>query len=319
MAEDHLSVILANYNHAQYLEESVTAIFAQTRPPDEVIVVDDASNDESLAVLSDLRQRYVRLRVICNPMNLGVIEASLVGLRHANGSLVCFTAADDPLLPGFFEKAVSLLEQSPSAGGCFGWTADHVAEDGSCLYSSPPPIGVETARYYSPSEIRDLIRLGFSAGFRGCVLRVSALLDAGGIIEDLQWYSDWFAVLTIGLRNGLCLIPDAVAIHRVSPQSFSATGNRRALRDAGRRVLALLESPDYDDVRGGFRAGAFNNNGMDMVRVLLLPNNWHWLSFPYCRLRAVAIGRRLQSTMAHTDHSPELKTSKWRSNLSSPS
>ena len=47
-----ISVIIPNYNHAPFLEERIRSILAQTRRPDEIIFLDDASTDDSLAVVS---------------------------------------------------------------------------------------------------------------------------------------------------------------------------------------------------------------------------------------------------------------------------
>src|SRR4051812_2495556 len=56
-----LSVILPNYNHARCLSRAIEAIAGQSRPPDEIIVIDDASQDNSLEILALARRQHPNL------------------------------------------------------------------------------------------------------------------------------------------------------------------------------------------------------------------------------------------------------------------
>ena len=86
-----LSVIIPNYNRAGLIGETLDNVFAQTRPPDEVIVVDDGSTDASVAVI----ERYgSRVRLI-RQANAGPGAARNRGLAEARGDLIQFM--DRPL------------------------------------------------------------------------------------------------------------------------------------------------------------------------------------------------------------------------------
>jgi hypothetical protein len=68
-----VSVLLCNYNHARYLADSLSAICNQTRLPEEVIVLDDGSSDNSLEVIEDFARRYSFIRVLKNEINRGLL------------------------------------------------------------------------------------------------------------------------------------------------------------------------------------------------------------------------------------------------------
>lgn len=94
-----VSVVITNYNYGRFLEQTVRSVINQTYPNVECIVVDNASTDESPAVLSSLQERYQQVRVIRRETNDGQTAASLDGFAIATGAYVIFVDADDLLLP----------------------------------------------------------------------------------------------------------------------------------------------------------------------------------------------------------------------------
>ncbi len=101
-----VSVIIPNYNHAAFLEERVRSILAQTRRPDEIIFLDDASTDGSLAVVS---QFDCFTKVIVNKENSGSpFKQWLKGIEAATGDFVWIAESDDSCEPRLLER----LEES---------------------------------------------------------------------------------------------------------------------------------------------------------------------------------------------------------------
>ena len=113
-----LSVLFPNYNHARFLPESLGAFLAQSYRPVEIIIIDDASTDNSVEVIETFARREPRLRLIRNERNMGVVPNMNRLVEMASGDYVYLSAADDKVLPGFFEKSMALLSQYPQAGLC---------------------------------------------------------------------------------------------------------------------------------------------------------------------------------------------------------
>ncbi len=124
-----LSVVLPNFNHSQFLPAAFDALAAQTRPADELIVIDDASVDESVAVITAHLSRFANARLIRNEKNLGVVRNMNIGLELARGDVIAFAAADDVIYPCFFERACALLDAFPQAAFASGRT-DIIDADG---------------------------------------------------------------------------------------------------------------------------------------------------------------------------------------------
>src|SRR5262245_31118099 len=95
LAQLSISVVLPNYNHARFLPRSLTCLLRQTRPADEVIVIDDGSTDDSLAVIGEFARREPRVRVLRNEKNSGVVATLNRGLAEARGELVFLASSDD--------------------------------------------------------------------------------------------------------------------------------------------------------------------------------------------------------------------------------
>src|SRR5204862_2393539 len=88
--------------------------------PLEIIVIDDASTDNSLEVLNDLARKHPIIRVERNERNMGVNASMNRAMGLARGDYVLFTAADDELRPGVFQHATRMLSVYPQAGLCSG-------------------------------------------------------------------------------------------------------------------------------------------------------------------------------------------------------
>ena len=101
-----VSVVVVNYNYGRFLDDAVSSVYGQSYAMVECIVVDNASTDESPAVIAGLQARFPELRVIRRAGNDGQTPASLDGLAVARGHYVVFLDADDYLLPHCVETHV---------------------------------------------------------------------------------------------------------------------------------------------------------------------------------------------------------------------
>ena len=109
-----VSVVLATYNYAQFLAESVRSVLDQTFEDLELIVVDDGSSDETANVL---RQFGDERRVMCiRQAHRGPAAAFNRGLAQAHGRYVALQAADDAWLPTKLARQVAMLDRQPHVG-----------------------------------------------------------------------------------------------------------------------------------------------------------------------------------------------------------
>jgi teichuronic acid biosynthesis glycosyltransferase TuaG len=106
-----VSVIMPVYNQQDVLIESVRSVMAQTFPDWELLIVDDASNDETLPNARQLACEDSRIRVISLPENAGVANARNTGMKAARGQYLAFLDSDDLWLPEKLRFQVEFMKR----------------------------------------------------------------------------------------------------------------------------------------------------------------------------------------------------------------
>lgn len=125
-----VSIVAPCFNAQKYLEEAIKSIFAQDHPNIEVIIVDDGSSDDSLAILKRLQQTY-DFQLYSQP-NRGVSAALNHGLRYAKGVYVSTPDLDDIMLPESVRLRADYLDQHPNVG-CVGALISYMDSDGNTI------------------------------------------------------------------------------------------------------------------------------------------------------------------------------------------
>ena len=236
-----LSVVLPNYNHAQYLPRALDALLSQAQPPAEIIVVDDCSTDGSRDIVERYSTRHRFIRLLTNERNVGVIPTLSRGLGEARGQLVYFGAADDFVLPGFFEAAIKMLQTYPQAGLFFGDASLVEGQSGRSLGVRPPVRPRYSAGFIDASAIARLLRRNDNFVVTGAaVFRRDAIVSAGGFQNELSTFADGYLVRKIALMRGLCYAPIAVMTWCVFSGGVSRTTSTRPER--AKQLLTTIVS-----------------------------------------------------------------------------
>lgn len=110
-----ISIIVPVYNNPQDLLECLSALIASSRPDLEIIVVDDASTDDTPSVAARMGVRVLRLA-----KNSGPAAARNYGARHAQGDILFFVDADVIVAPGAVSQAVKVFEEQTELAAIFG-------------------------------------------------------------------------------------------------------------------------------------------------------------------------------------------------------
>ena len=151
-----MSIVMPNYNHGSYLREAIAAIACQSTLPDEVVVVDDGSTDNSVAILQKLATDMPWLQIVRHTENRGVNAACNTGLKIIRGDFVLFSAADDRLDSEMVARARVAAEVFSQSGIFFSDPAE-MNSDGTglqvCSLDLPP-----FPHHFAPEEMVRLLR-----------------------------------------------------------------------------------------------------------------------------------------------------------------
>ena len=253
-----VSVLMPNRNHAHYLPRALDAMLAQTWTNLEIILVDDASTDNSREVATDYARRDPRVKPIALDENRGVNYAVMRALEIAEGEFLCAAAADDFVAPNFLERCVTEMNRHPQAGISFSDPTEFYENDGGRKLHYPLHLS-DRAVFYPPDQLVALFnRNYFHISSNTGLYRANAFRAAGGFDPDLHWMSDWFLVHVLAIRHGACYLPEPLTFMTVRGDSYSAVSLRdaRAQRPMLLKTLARLSTAPYADVKPRLRKAA---------------------------------------------------------------
>lgn len=100
-----ISIITTSYNYNEYISETIKSVLAQTYSDWELIVVDDASTDESVNTIKSFCEDK-RIKLICHDKNKGLKKSIQTGLKYAKGEWIAFLESDDTLYPTALEERI---------------------------------------------------------------------------------------------------------------------------------------------------------------------------------------------------------------------
>lgn len=240
-----LSIIMPNYNYGHYLEEAIQSIATSTYPSFEIVLVDDGSTDDSVAVAEKLVKRIPTLRFFKNEVNKGIFETVAKAVALSKGTYLHFFASDDYRLPGFIEKTMKVLEEHPKIPLC---CSDHIyvhveqLNDLRCsrLLKTPHPYHI-----FSADDLKLIFRRSnFWIPGHTTIVKKETYLKYGAFNERLSYHCDWFLLHNIALFEGAAYLPEKLAVMRCHSHSYSAQeGNLRKKKSYTDMFQWLQENP----------------------------------------------------------------------------
>jgi alpha-1,6-rhamnosyltransferase len=206
-----VSIVAPCYNGEKYLEEAIHSFFAQDYPNVEVIVVDDGSTDDSLALLRQLQLTY-DFQLYCQE-NQGVSAALNHGLKYAKGIFISTPDLDDVMLPHSIRVRAQYLDEHPKVG-CVGALVIYMDSEGRTVKEQQR----DHVRVYT---FDNLLRNATVIGAPAALYRMSALQEAG-FYDPLLRVQDFQITLRIAaLGYEIHELPIRVTRYRRHPNNLS--------------------------------------------------------------------------------------------------
>lgn len=113
-----VSIVVASYNHAEFLDRRLESLVNQTYQSTEILVIEDCSSDDSLKVLRKY-EHQPKVRLIVRRNNGGWVAVCRQGVEMSSGEFVIFAQCDDDCHPRLIERLVDGMRAYPSAGIIF--------------------------------------------------------------------------------------------------------------------------------------------------------------------------------------------------------
>lgn len=212
-----VSVVLPTHNRAALLKRSVESVLCQSYRDFELIVVDDASTDETREVMNgfiDDRIRFVRLGT-----NVGGGAARNHGVSQARAPIIAFQDSDDVWLPQKLERCMDILANDKDLAGVFSAFWQIQGRAASYKPSVVPRM----------DEMSAVILRGNFIDTPTCLVRRGLFQQAGGFDPDMPRYQDWELFIRLLERGAFAFIEEPLVLSYVTPGSISSSSRAHKL------------------------------------------------------------------------------------------
>jgi len=281
-----LSILLSNYNHAEYVGYALDAMVTQSRPPDEIVVIDDGSTDDSLEVIKSYMNKYPYIKLKIHEKNMGLMISFNELFTMATGNYIYCASSTDYALPGFFEKAMAMAESHPQAGVIFGKIVAMSQNNKEILVDEVT--GWQKSLYATPEQfLKEYLERenAMHCLISGTIFKKSCFDEVGGYIKELKSWSDGFSIRATGLKYGACYIAEKCAAYRRLPGSYSEGVAHERLEIID-KAAELMRSDKFKDRFPENYVKNFKTQANRVHRHPLLYSAWWRISNPVKRFIA---------------------------------
>src|SRR5262249_6500825 len=203
-----ISIVLPTFNGARYLREAIESCLHQTYPNWELILVDDASTDETPSIIAEYMARDSRVTTLRNPVNRKLPGSLNAGFARARGELLTWTSDDSCYRPQALSERAAFLEANPSV--------DLVYADFSVIDEDGATRG---EGWVGPIE-----ELPLRNSIGACFLYRRTVHEClGGYDEDLALVEDWDYWLRASASFRLGRLREGLYLYRCHKNSLTET------------------------------------------------------------------------------------------------
>jgi len=252
-----VAVIIPSYNHGRFLRACLDSVIAQTFTDWELLLMDDGSTDDSVAVAQEYAARDSRIRVEVNETNLGTYGTEQKCLEATESLYVAVMNSDDFWHPEKLARQVVALEADPTASFCYvlGWKADEkgVVDHKEDVHADWPTTPSQDLLPYLLKENR--------------ILASGVLFRRKGLRFDTscRYSGDHVALLEASLRGSAACVPERLTYWRIHGNNTFTVSEKQMLEEIRLREAVLAEAdvwrharPDDPLVERGLVANASN-------------------------------------------------------------
>jgi glycosyltransferase involved in cell wall biosynthesis len=268
----NITACITSYNQRDYLIEAIESVLAQTRQPAEIVIIDDASTDGSVEVITDYAARYPELiRPVLKDSNRGVVDTFNLGLDIARGDYISFLAGDDRWLPAKLEREATRLSAPDNPGAVY---SDYYYTDsgGRRVYLWAGPRRPPEGDILLPVLARDFPH---RALFRGELADLRLWREVGHFDLSFTLYEDWDMRIRLAKRLRYAYVPEPLSEycrHGAGLSTASIERHLAATDHIERKYAELIYSQEAMAQRylqrqlAGWRAHLWRGAARDVAR-----------------------------------------------------
>ena len=284
-----VSVIVASYNHAEYLEQRMESLINQTYQNIEILVIDDCSPDNSLEILRRY-ETHPKVKLVIRDKNGGWVTVSNQGIEMSSGEFVIFANCDDDCDPRLIESLVDAMKDHPTAGIAFCRSLlvdEHNQVMGDDFAIREPSFRARFAKDTFVERAvmsRFLLHSCVIPNLSAALIRKECFVSVGDLSSSYRVCSDWDLFFRIVTSYDVAYISEPLNRFRQHETTIrSSTKERVVYEEYFRLLLGQIRSLNLSATE----RTRYRMHVMYLWAVHLLSPSWNGLqNFPY-HLRGV--------------------------------
>jgi glycosyltransferase involved in cell wall biosynthesis len=203
-----ITTIIKTYRRPKLLQKAILSVLNQTYPHFQVCIYDNASGDDTSAVVSEIARKDPRVRYHCHPKNIGGIANFNYGMEQVTTPYFSLLSDDNTLLPNFFEDAINTLNRYPEAVLFAGQTIlvnDKGHETGRSLNRW------ESGLIFPPDGLLNTVEKGIPT-WESVLFRSEVLNSVGLLNSSFGGSADQDFIMRIARKHILCISKKQLAL-----------------------------------------------------------------------------------------------------------
>ena len=223
-ASPRVTIALPVYNAANYLRPTIDSILAQTDPDWELILADNASTDDTLAICEEYARSDSRIRILTSDVNNGSAWNHNRCVAEARGQYFRWAGYDDPITPDFNERCIEQMEADESIAIIVPGM-NEIDSNGDLLRQRTPldPVDADT-----PHERFRQVIYGYAGEALLGLIRLDLLQTTR--LEGMYAFNDYILVVELALRGKIVPIPETLLDRRIHAEAINQMHNTNRSR-----------------------------------------------------------------------------------------
>lgn len=245
-----VSVVVASYNHAEFLAQRMESLISQTYQNLEILVIDDCSPDNSIEMLRRY-ESHPKVKLVIREKNDGWVTVSNQGVEMATGEFLIFANCDDDCDPRMIERLVDAMNANPTAGIAFCRSLlvdedDHTLGDDFAIREQSFRTRCLTDTLLTQQEMsRFLLHSCVIPNLSAALIRKECFSTVGKLSPDYRVCSDWDLFFRIAARYEVAYIAEPLNKFRQHDTTIrSVTKGRVTYEEYFRLLLGQIRLLD---------------------------------------------------------------------------
>ncbi|TVQ14639.1 MAG: glycosyltransferase [Leptolyngbya sp. DLM2.Bin27] len=222
-----ISVVIPAYNAEKTIKFTLESVLSQTYSDFELIIINDGSQDATLSIINQFKDRRVR---VFSHENSGPQKSRNRGINQATGEYISFIDADDLWTPDKLEQQLKRIEANPEVSVVYSWS-DEINEHGMVTRSGQRST-------LEGKVFEALLKNNFLGSGSNPLIRKQALSAVGGFDPSILAGQDWDMWLTLASDYTFAVVPQVQVFYRKSAGSKSWSSNLSRQEQGLRQVMA---------------------------------------------------------------------------------